>query len=196
VRVWVKFFAPPSSKKGIDIPKIWFDFFTLNLLHPDKFTRAKSLLESSAWKMVVADREAEICVSFSIPKAWPASSPLKFSIAQEEDNHAISPLNLTLDEVNHNDSAPSTMTVTPEYLTDSSEVENIVSVGIKRKLSKVPLVVSDVRSERIKKTQQHFKSSNCKGMSYLCRSLSPHPIFQSHQKFGQRSLQNPTFFSD
>jgi hypothetical protein len=46
VRLWAKFFAPPCSEKGIDIPTRWFDFFTLNLLHPDRFTWAKSLLES------------------------------------------------------------------------------------------------------------------------------------------------------
>jgi hypothetical protein len=58
--------------------------------------------------MVVANRETKTCVSFLLSKACPTSSPLKWSITQEEDNHSVSPQKclLTQDEVNHNDSAP------------------------------------------------------------------------------------------
>jgi hypothetical protein len=71
VRLWAKHFAPLGISGGINIPKSWSDFFTVNLLNPSRFAWAKSFLESAAWNLIVQDREGETCFTFSIPKDCP-----------------------------------------------------------------------------------------------------------------------------
>jgi hypothetical protein len=49
----------------------------VNLLNPSRFAWAKSFLESTAWNLIVEDREGEICFTFSIPKVCPSMYPLQ-----------------------------------------------------------------------------------------------------------------------
>jgi hypothetical protein len=65
--------------------------------------------------------------------------------------------------------------VTPEYLINSFEVENIESVGIKRKLSKFPLVVLDVGVKGFKRLSRVL-SPQIAWASSLCCSPEP-PLY-------------------
>jgi hypothetical protein len=105
---------------------------------------------------------SETCVSFSIPKACPTSSPLICSLKQQEVVHdddipsAAKNAALVSPAVLATNASPSAETPEASIL---SEVVTNASSGSKRKLSKAPLMVSEVRrSERIKKNQQGFKT--------------------------------------
>jgi hypothetical protein len=179
MRLWVKHFAPLGSVGGTEIPKSWFDFFTLNLLQPERFTWTKASLDSPAWKIIVDDRISETCLSFSIPKACPTSSPLTCSLSQQVIDHN----NVILLDASFDDSgspailatATNSSTETPENHL-SYEVMTNISTGSKRKLSKAPLLDTEVRSERIKRINKASRPQLARAKLASVAALR-HPLY-------------------
>jgi hypothetical protein len=153
-RLWAKHFAPSYGlPQGISTPESWRDFLSQCLLNPCRFDWAKSFLLSGAWKLTVSDKHHEESYLFALLNKCPVTSPLLCLSSEGESEDSFSP---------HDTSE------------GSSTTPSKAEIHLKRKASKVPLVVSEVRrSERIKKLNDGFKSQACKEKSCFCCSIEP-----------------------
>jgi hypothetical protein len=76
VRLWAKHFTPVGAQGGFDVPVQWSDFFTFSLLNLARFQWVKTLLGSKAWDIILKDKEADVSITFTIPRKCPANEPL------------------------------------------------------------------------------------------------------------------------
>jgi hypothetical protein len=76
IRLWAKHFALMGSVEGVQIPNSWNDFFIMSLLNPTKFDWAKSFLNSTAWNLILKDKESEASMAFTIPNKCPANEKI------------------------------------------------------------------------------------------------------------------------
>jgi hypothetical protein len=159
-RLWAKHFSPCGFPGGVSVPRCWSDFLTLSLLHPSRFEWAKAILESRAWKMMISDTSSETNITFSIPAKCPSSEPIECSLTRNDELQVIN---------------PSSFGITDNKSIDQQEGAVTTSaLHRKRAVSKVPLVISEVRrSERLKVKYQGFKSSPCAGKSCICCTTNP-----------------------
>jgi hypothetical protein len=118
---------------------------THNLINPSHFDWGKSFLQYGAWKLIISDKEHEESFLFSLPGKCPVKTPMLCSNPEEETyGFSISP------------STPESISSPPTKAISTTDVH------LKRKLSKAPLVITEVRrSERIKKQNEGFKLQSC-----------------------------------
>jgi hypothetical protein len=81
IRLWAKHFAQNFEGGRVEVPICWNDFYTINLLHPERFNWIKAFMESSAWSLITKDSEKETSLTFSIPKSCPLSTPIQCIIS-------------------------------------------------------------------------------------------------------------------
>jgi hypothetical protein len=160
VRLWAKHFAPLGMMSGIQIPNSWVDFFNIVLLNSQRFEWAKSLLTSGAWELVLKDKESEATLTFYLPQKCLSK---EFPFCSGADSK-IEPKPMALeDEV----TPLSAQKMKPCSASSSS-------IPVKKRSSKAPLVVSEVRrSDRLKVKSKGYKGKSCKTNSCYCCSTSP-----------------------
>jgi hypothetical protein len=163
-------FSSMPHPDGVNIPKIWSDFFTVNLLNPSRFAWAKSFLESAAWNLIVQDREGETCFTFSIPKDYPSMKPLRCSeidVSNQVHQEEIASTRKQIVNVTDQDQQRGNATPTKQIASQADVSSS--SMHPKRKFAKAPLVSTEVRrNKRIKENHKGFKDSQCKGKSCIC----------------------------
>jgi hypothetical protein len=134
----------------------------MSLLNPSRFDWAKSFLSSTAWNLILKDKESEAFVAFSIPNKCPANEKItcvseeliKRKELQEEGGKG------AMLFASETCNTPESHGVVEKILVSTS------SLHVKRKRSKALLVVSEVRrSDKLKDKTTGFKTDACQTKS-------------------------------
>jgi hypothetical protein len=109
--------------------------------------------------LIVSDKGTELCFSFSIPSSCPFQSPMGCSGSP----------NLVL-ESSENSMTPDNQDLSTPEKQMGVLVESMITsaLHLKRKQSKAPMVVTEVRSVRLKGKHQGFKLDSCPDRDYFC----------------------------
>jgi hypothetical protein len=164
VRKWAKYLAPVGHSSGISVPKSWANFCTLTLLDPERFELAKAFLGSKAWSLVINNNASEASLTFSLPSKCPLKEKNSCSAAAEVEGGSME---------SDFDNAPDLMSPKKEGISPMASASTS-SLQLKRKPSKVPLVLTEVRrSDRLKGKSFGYKGDFCQGRNCLCCSTEP-----------------------
>jgi hypothetical protein len=128
-------------------------------MNPTSFQWGKSFLGSKAWNIILKDKNIETTITFSLPLKCP----------NQDRPHCSSQAEITHTE--NEPDAESTLTklpIPPQSFASTS------ALHLKRKNSKAPMVVSEVRrSGRLKGKSNGFKSASCPSRNCLCCTAEP-----------------------
>jgi hypothetical protein len=180
VRLWTRHFAPVGGFASVQVPLLWEDFFIASLLNPSRFDWAKNFLSSEAWNVILNDCKGDSS-PFSLPQKCPSKRKLgcviselseateegsvEKSVAQEETPEGLIEASSLMHDkeilLEHSASpgAPAMLTEAHgnEMLTPNPNLcpckPNATTSALlaRRKASKAPLVVTEVRrSVRLK----------------------------------------------
>jgi hypothetical protein len=170
VRSWAKLFAQTGSSGMVKVPLSWFDFCTINLLHPERFDWIKKLMGSKAWNLIISESDKDESFTFSIPKNCPSSSPVKCVSNRMNDCAG----NSTSELIGSSSLSTLSAELNGNPIPSVNNLASFSTPKLKRKLSKAPISVTEVRrSERVKINQQGYKAKSCKEKACLCCDVEP-----------------------
>jgi hypothetical protein len=165
------------------------------LLNHARFDWVKTFLHSNAWGLILKDRESEATITFSVPQKCPIQKKLVCSEVEhdqeEEPAQPTKSVQGSVIQLSEEQSIPCTPCqqgiIKKSSLTTSD-------MRLKRKLSKAPLVVKDVRtSERLKEKCNGYKMEACQSRNcFCCNSEPPTLSTRTIRSLGQEFCKIPS----